>query len=93
MLFRSENQRRLIELEVRAEELSLRENLAELSAQTDKVEQARSKLEIAQVRYQRGIADNLDVTDAHAHFFSHGFFKGLLSLRPGRGPARDDAHV
>jgi outer membrane protein len=59
-----ENQRRLIELEVRTEEVSLRENLAELEAQTDKVEQARSKLDIAQVRYQRGIADNLDVTDA-----------------------------
>jgi outer membrane protein TolC len=59
-----ENQRRLIELEVRAEEVSLRENLEELDAQTDKVEQARQKLEIAQVRYQRGIADNFDVTDA-----------------------------
>jgi outer membrane protein TolC len=59
-----ESQRRLIELEVRAEELSLRENLEELRAQTDKVEQARQKLEIAQVRYQRGIADNFDVTDA-----------------------------
>jgi outer membrane protein TolC len=59
-----ENQRRLIELEVRAEELSLRENLEVLAAQTDKVEQARYKLEIAQVRYQRGIADNFDVTDA-----------------------------
>ena len=31
---------------------------------TAKVEQARSKLDIAQVRYQRGIADNFDVTDA-----------------------------
>ncbi len=59
-----ENQRRLIELEVRAEEVSLRENLEELATQTDKVEQARQKLEIAQVRYQRGIADNFDVTDA-----------------------------
>lgn len=59
-----ENQRRLIELEVRSEVVSLEENLAELEAQTDKVEQARSKLDIAQVRYQRGIADNLDVTDA-----------------------------
>jgi outer membrane protein TolC len=58
------NQQRLIELEVRNEDVSLRENLAELEAQTDKVEQARSKLDIAQVRYQRGIADNLDVTDA-----------------------------
>jgi outer membrane protein TolC len=59
-----DNQRRVIELEVRAEEVSLRENLEEIEAQTDKVEQARQKLEIAQVRYQRGIADNFDVTDA-----------------------------
>jgi len=58
------NQERLIELEVRNEEVSLRENLAQLEVQTDKVEQSRSKLDIAQVRYQRGIADNLDVTDA-----------------------------
>jgi outer membrane protein TolC len=59
-----ENQRRLIEVEVRSEAIALRENLEELEAQTDKVEQARYKLEIAQVRYQRGIADNFDVTDA-----------------------------
>ena len=59
-----ESQRRLIELEVRAEDLSLRENLEVVAAQTEKVEQARTKLEIAQVRYQRGIADNFDVTDA-----------------------------
>lgn len=59
-----ENQRRLIELEVRSEVVSLRESLVQLSVQTDKVEQSRSKLDIAQVRYQRGIADNLDVTDA-----------------------------
>jgi len=58
------DERRLIELEVRSEVVNLRENLAELDAQTDKVEQARSKLDIAQVRYQRGISDNLDVTDA-----------------------------
>jgi outer membrane protein TolC len=59
-----ENQRRLIEVEVRSEEVNLRENLEELQAQTAKVEQARYKLDIAQVRYQRGIADNFDVTDA-----------------------------
>ena len=58
------NERRLIELEVRTEAVNLEENLQELRAQTDKVEQARHKLEIAQVRYQRGIADNFDVTDA-----------------------------
>ena len=59
-----ENQRRLIEFEVREEGIGLRKNLEELDAQTAKVEQARTKLDIAQVRYQRGIADNLDVTDA-----------------------------
>jgi outer membrane protein TolC len=59
-----ERQRRLIELEVRGEEVSLRENLGVLEAQTAKVEQARAKLEIAQVRYARGLADNFDVTDA-----------------------------
>jgi outer membrane protein TolC len=56
--------RRLIELEVRAEEISLRENLEDLKAQTAKVEQARSKLEIARVRFERGLANNLDVTDS-----------------------------
>ena len=33
---------------------------------------------------------DLDVTDAHAHFFSHGFFRALLSMRPGLPPAADD---
>jgi outer membrane protein TolC len=59
-----ERQRRFIELEVRTEEVGLRENLGILEAQTAKVEQARAKLEIAQVRYERGLADNFDVTDA-----------------------------
>ena len=59
-----ENQKRIIELEVRTEEASLRKNLAELEAQTNKVEQARTKLEIARVRFQRGLANNFDVTDA-----------------------------
>jgi outer membrane protein TolC len=58
------DQRRIIELQVRDETIGLRRNLAVLSAQTSKVEQARSKLEIAQVRYTRGLANNLDVIDA-----------------------------
>jgi len=58
------NTRRLIELEVRGEVISLRENLEDLEAQTAKVQQARQKLEIATVRYQRGLANNLDITDA-----------------------------
>ena len=49
---------------MRTEEASLRKNLAELEAQTNKVEQARTKLEIARVRFQRGLANNFDVTDA-----------------------------
>jgi len=36
------------------------------------------------------LLDGLDVTDAHAHFFSHGFFKSLLAQRPGSGPVGDD---
>ena len=59
-----ERTRRLIELQVRGEEVSLRENLGICEAETAKVEQAREKLEIAQVRYSRGLANNLDVTDA-----------------------------
>jgi hypothetical protein len=32
----------------------------------------------------------LDLADAHAHFFSHSFFKALLALRPGAGEPTDD---
>ena len=31
---------------------------------TEEVEQARAKLEIANVRFQLGLANNLDITDA-----------------------------
>jgi outer membrane protein len=58
------NTRRVIELEVRDEVIRLRQNLEDLKAQTAKVEQARSKLEVAQVRFSRGLANNFDVTDA-----------------------------
>ena len=33
---------------------------------------------------------DLNVTDAHAHFFSHTFFRTLLSMRPGKGRVGDD---
>jgi hypothetical protein len=35
---------------------------------------------------------DLDVFDAHAHFFSHGFLRALLAMRPGKGEP-DDAAV
>jgi len=58
------NTRRLVETEVRSEAIGLRERLEDLSAQTGKLEQARDKLEIAGTRYQLGLANNFDVTDA-----------------------------
>src|SRR5262245_56688721 len=57
-------QKRAIEIEVRNEEVGLRKNLANLSAQTDKVQQAREKFEIANTRFRLGLANNFDVTDA-----------------------------
>ena len=33
---------------------------------------------------------DLDVTDVHAHLFSHGFFKALLSMRPGQEAPADE---
>ena len=53
-----------IEIEVRTEAISLRENFGDLSAQTAKVEQARAKLATADTRFRLGLADNFDVTDA-----------------------------
>jgi outer membrane protein TolC len=58
------NQQRGIEIEVRGEVISLRENFDDLAAQTAKVEQARDKLETANTRFRLGLADNFDVTDA-----------------------------
>jgi outer membrane protein TolC len=58
------NQRRLVEIEVRNEEITLRESVEELEAQTNKVQEAREKLEVAVARYRLGVANNLDVTDA-----------------------------
>jgi len=58
------NQRRLIEIEVRTETIGLAQTLENLSAQTAKLEDSRAKLEIANTRYQLGLANNFDVTDA-----------------------------
>lgn len=55
---------RSIELQVRSFEIALRRALEELLALTEEVEQARAKLEIANVRFQLGLANNLDITDA-----------------------------
>jgi outer membrane protein len=61
-----ENLSRAIEIEVRNEVIGLRQNLEDLKAQAAKVEQSRSKLEIAQVRFERGLANNLDITDSQS---------------------------
>ena len=58
------NLQRGIEIEVRTEAISLRENFGDLSAQIAKVDQARDKLETANTRFRLGLADNFDVTDA-----------------------------
>jgi outer membrane protein TolC len=58
------NQRRQIEIEVRTEAIGLGQSLESLAAQTAKLEDARSKLDIASTRYQLGLANNFDVTDA-----------------------------
>lgn len=61
---------RQIEIEVRAEVISLRENFGNLAAQTAKVEQARDKLDTANTRFRLGLADNFDVTDAQEDLVS-----------------------
>lgn len=58
------NQRRQIEIEVRTETIGLAQTLENLSAQIAKLEDSRAKLEIANTRYQLGLANNFDVTDA-----------------------------
>jgi outer membrane protein TolC len=64
------NQQRAIEIEVRNEVISLRENFENLAAQTAKVEQARDKLDTANTRFRLGLADNFDVTDAQEDLVS-----------------------
>ncbi len=58
------DRKRGIELEVRENEIRLRESLARLEARIREVEQARAKRQIAQVRFQLGHANNFDITDA-----------------------------
>ncbi len=57
-------QERAIELEVRALEILLRESIGRLEADTRGVVNARGKREIAAVRFQLGLANNKDITDA-----------------------------
>jgi len=56
--------RRDIELEVRETEIRLRENLQRLRSLAVGVESARSKREIARGRFEMGLANNLDITNA-----------------------------
>lgn len=57
-------QERAIELEVRQIEINLRENVLRLRYLATGVEQARSKREIARGRFELGLANNFDITDA-----------------------------
>ena len=45
-------------------EIALRRNIAELKALTKGLEQARAKREVASGRFQLGLANNFDITDA-----------------------------
>lgn len=57
-------QERQVELEVRESVIVLNTSLTSLKPITAQVEQSREKLEIARVRFQLGLANNLDITDA-----------------------------
>ncbi|MBW2382746.1 MAG: TolC family protein [Deltaproteobacteria bacterium] len=57
-------QRRLIDLEVREVEIRLRENIERIKMLTAQVESARSKGEIARGRFEMGLSNNLDITNA-----------------------------
>lgn len=58
------DRKRGVELEVRENEIRLRESLRRLEARIREVQQARAKRQIAQVRFQLGHANNFDITDA-----------------------------
>jgi len=58
------NQERQVELEVRNAAITLETRLQLVKPLMDGVEQARDKYEIASVRFQLGLANNLDITDA-----------------------------
>jgi outer membrane protein TolC len=55
---------RQIELEVRAVVIELGSRLARLRALTATVEESRALVQVASARYQHGLANNLDITDA-----------------------------
>ena len=57
-------EKRRIERELQDIEINLRENLDRLKALMDSVEQARAKGKIARARFEQGLANNLDITDA-----------------------------
>ena len=59
-------QKRAIELEVRALEIRLREGVERLKSLILQVESARSKGEIARGRFEMGLANNFDITEADA---------------------------
>jgi OMF family outer membrane factor len=58
--------KRRIERELREIEIHLRESLDRLKALANSVEQARAKGTIARARFEQGLANNLDITDADA---------------------------
>ncbi len=57
-------EKRRVDLEVREVEIRLRESVARLKNLTVQVESARSKGEIARGRFEMGLANNLDITNA-----------------------------
>ena len=57
-------QKRVIDLEVREVEIRLRESVERLKNLTVQMESARSKGEIARGRFEMGLANNLDITNA-----------------------------
>jgi outer membrane protein TolC len=57
-------EKRRIERELRDIEIRLRESLGRLRASAAAVEHARAKGEIARVRFEQGLANNFDITDA-----------------------------
>lgn len=61
-----EQQKRLVELEVRQAVIKLRRSLDSIKAFTAVVEQAKGKIEVARARFALGLATNFDVTDAQA---------------------------
>jgi outer membrane protein TolC len=55
---------RQVEREVREIEIRLRESLSRIATLSAGVGRAREKREIARVRFERGVANSFDITDA-----------------------------